>query len=104
MITEELLSLVLREEVTDVFDRPLKERIYYEADESCSVSYDTLTRLCKEFIISGTNDILNTYNSSSIQGWVVSSSIYNKQWTAETEFKAVLKATKFIAKERGEIK
>ena len=67
------------------------------------INIDTLTRLMKEFILEH-KQILGSYYSTSVRGWCTWIDDLGNKGIAETEFKSVLKATSFVAKELGLLK
>lgn len=123
MISKELLSLVLDEDfgiiekLNDVkiviFVDEDQNKLYIKTDNSKyvqkeeieqteykEINLDTLCRLCKEWMVKDNNDIINTFNSSSVNGWVCTSSAYNKRFVEETELKAVIKMCEYIVNDK----
>ena len=101
-LSKELLSLVLAKEVIHMFPIDNNELKYNVTpnDYTRTINLDTLCKKMKEWMIGDTNEIINTFNSSSVSGWVCTSSIYNRREIGKTELEAVLKVANYIAIER----
>lgn len=124
-LTPKLLGLVLNENmvVTEIYQPQNIEviacrytEIGYKYEKtnmfnSCSVNKDTLTRLMKEWIISDIHKefLCSVELHQTAEDILISVTMFfdydkldnKKQFYAETEFEAVLKATEWIAKEKG---
>lgn len=115
LISKELLGLVLDEGliVQEVYQPQNIETIAFKYTElgfkyentnmfnSCGINLDTLTRLCKEWLISK-NYTIALFSAISKKQWLIA--INEHQFFADTELEAVIKATEWVAKEKGLIK
>ena len=102
LISRKLLEIVLDKEISSPIEVRNNRLTYsFGFNEIQFLNLDTLNRLCKEWLTDGTNDIINTFNSTSIDGWVCTSSIYNLRCISKTELGAILDMTNLVAEKKG---
>jgi len=110
MIDKELLSLVLEDKDIKEIDNNIKnnELSYLSHNYSYSewkyINLDTLGRLCKEWCYDNGYRLQCEYDYP-IQSVIVFERHTNKEtieeWAGDTELEAIIKATEWVAKEKG---
>ena len=113
MISTELLSLVLGEEIiqldSKISNNMISRRVgYYSYSQWENLNLDTLGRLCKEWCLVGDYEIsskITRRRSGAIKAISSVSKVGEKgdkkPYTSNNELKAIIKATEWVAKEKG---
>jgi len=112
MISKELLSLVLGYEIADVKDVIDNTLYFNNVNHGDYINLDTLGRLCKEFIYlqplydDKTYQVATLLRSDGMYRCVIGSvlgrDLQNRtSFDGETELEAIIKATEWIAYEKG---
>ncbi len=110
MISKELLSLVSGMEVLSVNKQSHVNRLHYttlhktvDTLKSHYINLDTLGRLCKEWCWGDCKEAINSMPTKD--GWFATSTTYYEMsldgFEANTELEAIIKATDWVAKEKG---
>ena len=102
MISKELLSLVLGEEILTVFEQESKYYKFLHIEthgEYINLSLDTLGRLCKEWCRD--NEFILTSATYRTFGICYINNNNDGKFKGKIELEAIIKATEWVAKKLG---